>query len=53
MDKEIQTGLQLDKPRLLLQDEALIGRGIFYGLIILLGGVGGWGSFLTAFNIEV
>ncbi len=51
MDRE--TGLQLDQPRLLLQEDSAIGKGIFYGLLMLLGALGSWGCFLTAFDIHV
>lgn len=51
MDKE--TGLTLDRPRLLLKEDGVLPRAVFYGALMLLGGLGGWGCFITAFNIPV
>lgn len=53
MDKETSGGLLLEQPRLLLQEEGLLGRGIFYAALMALGGLGGWGSFITAFSVPV
>lgn len=51
MDRE--NNLTLDQPRLLVQEDSPLGRGIFYAALMAIGGLGGWGCFLTAFDIEV
>ena len=52
MDKDIP-GLTLDQPRLLLKEDGVPGRAVFYGALMVLGGLGGWGCFITAFQIPV
>lgn len=53
MDKENSTNLVLDQPRLLLPEDSPLGRGIFYMVLMALGGLGGWGCLITAFQISV
>lgn len=45
--------LLLEQPRLLLPEGGALKRGVFYGVLMALGGLGGWGCFITAFGIEV
>lgn len=51
MDRD--TSLLLDQPRLLLKEEGVLPRALFYGAMMALGGLGGWGSVITAFGIPV
>lgn len=51
MDRD--TGLTLDQPRLLLKENGALGRAVFYGALMALGGLGGWGCFITAFRVPV
>ena len=43
--------LQLDRPRLLLTETRPLHKWLFYTVLLALGGLGAWGSFLTAFEI--
>ena len=38
MDRD--TGLTLDQPRLLLKENGALGRAVFYGALMALGGLG-------------
>lgn len=53
MEREPSNNLLLDQPRLLLQEDSPLGRGIFFWALMALGGLGGWGSFITAFGVPV
>lgn len=53
MDRDTSDNLLLDQPRLLLRDGGTLGRAIFYGALMALGGLGGWACFITAFQIPV
>ncbi|WP_322172408.1 transglutaminase-like domain-containing protein [Acutalibacter caecimuris] len=52
MEKAPQN-IQLDRPRLLLTDGGPLRRWFFYAVLLLLGGLGGWGCFITAFALPV
>ncbi len=45
--------LQLDRPRLLLPEGGRLRKWIFYWTVLLIGGLGCWGNFITAFQLRV
>lgn len=53
MERGPSNNLLLDQPKLLLQENSPLGRGIFFGALMALGAIGGWGSFITAFGVQV
>lgn len=45
--------IQLDRPRVLLPKASQLRKWCFYALVLALGGLGGWASVITAFEIKV
>lgn len=43
----------LDKPRVLYAEPGYLSQGLFYGILLLLGGVGALGCFFGAFQVPV
>lgn len=51
MDRD--TGIGLERPKALVKENRALPRALFYGAMMALGGIGSWGSFITAFKIPV